>query len=177
MTMIIKTTGGCQGDMDVSDTVVMDLDGNLLEDGKPPSKEWRWHAAIYRSRPDVGGITHFHPPYAVAFAVANRVPPIVHTAGRAHLQRIELVALLPSGSEELAEAITELFADGDLRIALMREHGAICVGPDLRTAYYRTEYLEDNAKVALLASQVAALDPQSNLVLADDPAPLAEVTP
>ncbi len=39
----------------------------------------------------------------------------------------------------------------------MREHGIVAVGPDLRTAYYRAEYLEDTAKVALLAAQVQAL--------------------
>lgn len=172
--VLIKTTGCCMGEMDTADTVLMDLDGNVLEEDKRPSKEWRWHLGVYRTRSDVGGIAHFHPPYAVAFAVANRLPPLVHTAGRGHLQRVELVKLLPSGSEELADAVMELFRD-DLRVALMQEHGTISVGPDLRTACYRTEYLEDNAKVALLATQVALLDPAGQLELADDPAPLAEI--
>lgn len=55
----------------------------------------------------------------------------------------------------------------------MREHGTVTVGPDLRTAYYRTEYLEDNAKVACLAAQIAGVRP-SQLHLAVDLAPLAE---
>ncbi len=172
--MLIKTTGCCMGDMDTADTVLMDFDGNVLEEGKQPSKEWRWHLGIYKTRPDVCGIAHFHPPYAVAFAVANRLPPLVHTAGRGHLQRVKLVQLLPSGSQELADEIMELFR-GDLRVALMQEHGSIAVGPDLRTACYRSEYLEDNAKVALLAIQVVTLDPAGSLTLAEDTAPLAEV--
>ncbi|MCK6210756.1 class II aldolase/adducin family protein [Georgenia sp. EYE_87] len=172
--LLIKTTGCCQGDMDTADTVVMTLDGEVLEPGRQPSKEWRWHSAIYRARPDVGAVVHQHPPYAVAFAVANRVPPVVHTAARGHLRRIALVDLLPAGSEELADQITELFSDPELRVALMREHGTIAVGPDLRTAHYRTEYLEDNARVALLAAQAVALSPHDHVRLAEDLAPLAE---
>lgn len=173
--VLIKTTGCCQGEMDTADTVLVTLDGDVLEDAKTPSKEWRWHAGIYRVRPDVGAVVHLHPPHAVAFAVANRVPMIVHTAARGHLRRIEMADLLPAGSQDLADQITDMFDDGELRVALMREHGSISVGPDLRTAYYRTEYLEDNAKVALLAAQLGAMPPDDHVRLAEDLAPLAEV--
>lgn len=172
--VLIKTTGCCQGDMDTADTVVISMDGEVLEPGKTPSKEWRWHTAIYLVRPDVGAVVHLHPPHCVAFAVANRVPMIVHTAARGHVRRIEMVDLLPAGSPELAEVITSMFSDGELRVALMREHGAISVGPDLRTAYFRTEYLEDNAKVAILATLVNAMPPEDHIKLAEDHAPFAE---
>ena len=167
--VLIKTTGSNQGDMDTSDTVLVDLEGNVLEEGKRPSKEVRWHLAIYRQNPEVGGIVHVHPPYAVAWAVANRVPLLVHTAARGVLQKIALVELAPSGSQELADLIADAFTDRELRVALMREHGIIAVGPDLRTAYYRAEYLEDTAKVALLAAQVQALGPDGGVSLVEQP--------
>lgn len=173
--ILIKTTGCCQGEMDTADTVLVTLDGEVLEEAKQPSKEWRWHAGIYRVRPDVGAVVHLHPPHAVAFAVANRVPMIVHTAARGHLRRIEMAELLPAGSADLADQITQMFGDGELRVALMREHGSVSVGPDLRTAYHRTEYLEDNAKVALLAAQIGAMPGEDHVRLAEDRAPLAEV--
>jgi L-ribulose-5-phosphate 4-epimerase len=166
--ILIKVTGVCQGDMDTADTVLVDLDGNVLEEGKRPSKEMRWHLAIYRSNPEVGGIVHVHPPYAVAWAVANRLPKLVHTAARGVLGRIALVDLAPSGSQELADLISDAFVDRALRVALMREHGIVAVGPDLRTAYYRAEYLEDTAKVALLAAQVRALGSDGGISLADE---------
>jgi L-fuculose-phosphate aldolase len=172
--VLIKATDCCQGEMTLADTVLLDLDGTVLDEGRQPSKEWQWHLEVYRVRSDVGGIVHLHPPHAVAFAVANEIPPVVHTAGRGHLRTLGSVGLLPAGSPELAAAVVEQFRDPDLRAVLMREHGTITVGPDLRTAYYRTEYLEDNAKVALLAAQVAGVRP-AELVLADDRAPLAEV--
>ncbi|MBB4934925.1 L-fuculose-phosphate aldolase [Lipingzhangella halophila] len=173
--VLIKATGGCKGEMDISDTVLMNLDGEVLDEGRTPSKEWRWHAAVYRTRPEVGGIAHLHPPHSVAFAVANQPVPLVHTAGRAHLRRVALVDLLPAGSAELADAVVAAFSDPEVRAAVMREHGTITVGPDLRTAHYRTEYLEDCAKVALMAARIQGTTPDS-LPLAVDTAPLAEVT-
>lgn len=155
---LIKTTGACQGDMTVDETVLVALDGTVLEQGRRPSKEVRWHLAIYRSNPDVGAIVHVHPPHATAWAVTNRIPPLIHTAARGILKRIGLVDLAPSGSEELAELVAEAFSEHDLLVALMREHGIVAVGPDLSTAYYHADYVEDTAKVALLAAQVEAAD-------------------
>ena len=166
--MLIKVTGACQGDMTVEDTVLVAFDGTPLEEGREPSKEYRWHAEIYRQNEAVGGIVHVHPPYAVAWAVANRTPPLVHTAARGQLGRIGLIGLAPSGSPELARMVAEKFSDPDLRVALMREHGIVAVGPDLRTAYYMADYLEDTAKVALLAAQVQALPPDGGVRLAEE---------
>lgn len=172
--ILIKATNCCQGDMTSLETVLMSLSGEVLDEGRRPSKEWHWHLGIYRERPDVGGIVHLHPPYGVAFAVANEIPPLVHTAARAHLRLLGAVDLLPAGSRELADAVVQRFRNPDLRGLLMREHGTVTVGPDVRTAYFRTEYLEDNARVALLAAQIAGVRPD-RLGLAEDRAPLAEV--
>lgn len=169
--ILIKATGVCQGDMSAEDTVLMDLDGDVLDPGRRPSKEYRWHVALYRARPDVGGIVHVHPPHAVAWAVANRTPRLIHTAARGVLKQIGMVGLAPSGSEELAQEVMDTFADPDLDVALMREHGIIAVGDDLRAAYYRADYVEDTAKVALLAAQVAALPADGGITLAADEAP------
>lgn len=172
--MLIKATNCCQGDMTEADTVLMRLSGEVLDEGRKPSKEWLWHAGIYRYRSDVGGIVHLHPPYSVAFAVANQVPRLVHAAARGHLRALDSVDLLPAGSRQLADAVLETLAGNEVRGLLMREHGTVTVGSDLRTAYYRTEYLEDNAKVALLAAQITGGVP-SQLALAHDSDPLAEV--
>ena len=166
--ILIKATAACQGDMTAEDTVLLGMDGAVLDEGRQPSKEYRWHLAIYRSNPAVGGIVHVHPPYAVAWAVANRTPPLVHTAARGQLKRIGLVDLAPSGSEELARMVADTFSDRELRVALMREHGIVAVGPDLRTAFYMADYVEDTAKVALLAAQVTALPPDGGVRLAGE---------
>lgn len=171
--MLIKTSGSCMGDMTPADTVLMTLDGQVIDGDRRPSKEWRFHAAIYRVRPEVGAVVHLHPPYSVAFSVAGEVPPLVTAATRGHIQEVQMVDLLPAGSTELADAVTSVMSGSDLRAVLMREHGTVTVGPDLRTAYYRTEYLEDNARVAISAGLVAGRRAH-DLVLAHDPDPTAE---
>lgn len=171
--VLIKSTGGCLGEMDTSGTVLIRLDGTVLDPGRRPSKEWRWHLGIYRTRPDVGAIVHLHPPHAVAYAVADETPPLVHTAARAYLGSVRRVGLLPAGSTALADEVMEVFADPKVRVALMREHGTIAAGPDIRTAHYWTEYLDDVARVAMLAAQVSG-GPPGQLKLAADLDPLAE---
>ncbi|NLU72472.1 class II aldolase/adducin family protein [Streptomyces sp. HNM0575] len=171
--LLIKATDCCQGEMTEAETVLMSLSGDVLDPGRKPSKEWLWHAGIYRARPEVGGIVHLHPPYSVAFAVADEVPMLVHAAARGHLRALDSVDLLPAGSRELADAVVEKFAGTEIRGLVMREHGTVTVGPDVRTAYYRTEYLEDDAKVALLAAQITGGPPRA-LRLAEDSAPHAE---
>jgi ribulose-5-phosphate 4-epimerase/fuculose-1-phosphate aldolase len=171
--VLIKSTGGCLGEMDTSGTVLITLDGTVLDPGRRPSKEWRWHLGIYRTRPDVGAIVHLHPPHAVAYAVADEAPLLVHTAARAYLRSVSRVGLLPAGSAALADEVMEVFADPEVRVALMREHGTIAAGPDIRTAYHWTEYLDDVARVAILAAQVSEAPPRQ-LRLAADMDPLAE---
>jgi L-fuculose-phosphate aldolase len=99
--------------------------------------------------------------------VAFVVPPLVHMPARGHLQRVVLSDAYRAGSVELAEDVMRRFGDGTLRAALMREHGSITVGPDLRSAHARTEYLEDNCRVALIAAQVVAAAPGDTLRLAE----------
>lgn len=172
-TMLIKSSGSCMGDMTAEDTVHMTWGGEVLDGERRPSKEWKFHAAIYRVRREVGAVVHLHPPYSVAFSTAGEIPPLVTAATRGHIRQIEMVPLLPAGSAELAEAVETVMAGTELRAVLMQEHGTITVGPDLRTAYYRTEYLEDNARVALLAG-LAAGSRARDLVLAHDSDPTAE---
>lgn len=172
-TMVIKTSGCSQGDMTATDTVVMSFDGEVLEPGRTPSKEWRFHARIYATRPEVGAIAHLHPPLSVAFSVAGQVPPLVTAAARGHVREIAEVPLLPAGSPELADAVEAVMAGTQTRVVLMREHGTIAVGPDLATAVHRTDYMEDNARVALAAGILTSTRP-GEIELAHDPDPTAE---
>ena len=75
-----------------------------------------------------------------------------------------LYEVLNEQPDTLAERTYSVWPD---LAALMREHGSITVGPDLRIAHARTEYLEDNCRVALIAAQVVAVAPGETLHLAE----------
>jgi len=156
--IVIKATGKCFGDMTSADTLVIDLEGDLVEDGpaaQRPSKERWFHCAIYRRRPDVGAVAHLHPPHAVAYAALHALPPMLTGAARAFLGgKTIVVPPAPSGSRELAALVGDAFQDPAIAAAILAEHGTITVGPDLLSAYYLSEYLEDAARTACLVRRI-----------------------
>lgn len=155
--MLIKATGRSLGDMTPADTVLLDLEGNAVEEGSParPSKERLFHAAIYRRRADVGAVVHLHPPHAVAFAALHHLPPMLTGAARAFLEgKTVLVPPAPSGSPQLAAFVGDAFQDPAVQAAILAEHGTVTVGADLAAAFYLSEYLEDAARTACLVSRL-----------------------
>lgn len=150
--VLIKATGFSLGDMTPAHTLLVDLDGQVLEDTDlRPSKEMFFHLAIYRRRPEVGAVVHLHPPYTTVFAAVHQLPPALTGAARAFLGgKMALVPPAPSGSRELAALVEAAFRDPRIQAAVLAEHGSITAGPDLYSAFYLSQYLEDAARTALL---------------------------
>lgn len=122
-------------------------------DGAPgckPSSEMKMHMRCYRERPDVGAVVHAHPPTATGYAVAGKSMDeysMIET-----VIAIGSIPLTPYGTpstDEVPEAITPYLPDHD--VMLLQNHGALTVGVDLITAYYRMETLELYAKISLTA--------------------------
>lgn len=160
--VIIKATGMALGDMTPADTLVIDLEGNPVEDGtsRRPSKERWFHCAIYRYRPDVGAVVHLHPPHAVAFAALHTLPPMLTGAARAFLAgKTVLIPPAPSGSRELAGMVGDAFRNPEILAAILAEHGTVTVGADLHSAFYLSEYLEDAARTACLVRHIRGEGP------------------
>ncbi len=118
--------------------------------GYKPSSEMKMHMRCYRERPDVGAVVHAHPPTATGYAVAGKSMDeysMIET-----VIAIGSIPLPPYGTpstDEVPEAITPYLPDHD--VMLLQNHGALTVGCDLITAYYRMETLELYAKISLTA--------------------------
>ncbi|MDD6033974.1 MAG: class II aldolase/adducin family protein [Oscillospiraceae bacterium] len=132
--------------------VVIDSEGKVI-DGLPgykPSSEIKMHMRCYRERPDVGAVVHAHPPTATGYAVAGKSMDeysMIET-----VIAVGSIPLTPYGTpstEEVPEAITPYLQEHD--VMLLQNHGALTVGCDLITAYYRMETLELYAKISLTA--------------------------
>lgn len=149
--ILIKGTGSAFSDMTEEDVVKIDLDGNMLEGSKQFSKEWRFHAGIYKIRPDVNVVIHIHPPYATAVAANHNELPLVTNHAKAYLKYVPAIGIASSGSEKLAAMVMEQFQDTDRVGILMKEHGIISVGPAFNKAFYLAEMIEDTAIIALFA--------------------------
>lgn len=145
---VATPTGLPKGEL--SEEVMARLDSAGRSLSGRASSEWPMHLAIYRIRPDVGAVVHAHPPFATALACAGR------TIGRPILSEVVIslgtVPLAPfelPSSEGLADGVARSL--GPHNAVLLANHGAVTVGPDPRTAYYRMETLEQAARITLYA--------------------------
>ena len=123
--------------------VVIDADGNVLEaeNGYRPSSEIKMHLRCYKEREDVGAVLHAHPPTATGYAVAH-VPLDRYTMIET-VAAIGSIPVTPYGTPstyEVPDAIAPYLQEHD--VLLLANHGALTVGADAITAYYRMETLE-----------------------------------
>jgi len=148
----VLTTPTCmnKGMLAPGDLVITDLDGRQLAGNRKVSSELAMHLLFYRMRPDVNAICHAHPPTATGFAVAGRalnralLPEVIVGLGQ-----IPLVQYATPGTAELSAAIEPFVPHYDA--LLLANHGAVTVGPDLLTAFFRMETIEHSAKITLAA--------------------------
>ena len=132
--------------------VHIDKDGNVLDglEGYRPSSEIKMHLRCYAEREDVGAVVHAHPPVATGYAVAN--VPLDEYSMIETVIAIGSVPVTPYGTpstNEVPEAIAPYLGEHD--VMLLQNHGALAVGADVLTAYYRMESLELFAKISLNA--------------------------
>ena len=149
--MYITPTSVRYETMRPEDVVAMRLDGTILGGKKQPSSEWRMHAAVYRAFPDTGAVFHTHSPHATAFAVVHR--PIPATLIEMHFflgGDVPCAKYARPGTDAVGEnAAAVLAGKGG---CLLENHGVLAVGRDLDEAYLRAEYIEDAAKIYILAN-------------------------
>jgi L-fuculose-phosphate aldolase len=129
--------------------------GEILEGGAgyKPSSEIKMHLRCYSERPDVNGVVHAHPPTATGYAVAGL--SLDEYSMIETVLTIGSIPLTPYGTPstmEVPDAITPYLQEHD--VLLLQNHGALAVGSDVLTAYYRMETLELYAKISLTAHQL-----------------------
>lgn len=110
-------------------------------DGYKPSSEIKMHLRVYQDRSDVKAVVHAHPPVATSFALAHI--PLDSYSLIENAITIGSVPITPFGTpstNEVPEAIAPFLPEHD--VLLLENHGALSVGSDIITAYYRMETLE-----------------------------------
>jgi L-fuculose-phosphate aldolase len=98
-----------------------------------PSSEWRFHRAIYLSRPDVQAIVHAHSPFATTLACLDRgIPAFHYMVAVAGGSDIRCASYATFGTPELADEA--LRALDRRRACLLSHHGMISTGGSLKAA-------------------------------------------
>lgn len=152
-TFLVTPTGISKSFITPEKLLIVTKDGTIIEgaEGYKPSSEIKMHFRCYEERDDVGAVVHAHPPAATGFAVAH-VPLDRYTMIESVIT-IGSVPVTPYGTpstHEVPDAITPYLQEHD--VMLLENHGALAVGCDLITAYYRMETLELWAKISINAT-------------------------
>ncbi|MFZ2540002.1 MAG: class II aldolase/adducin family protein [Oscillospiraceae bacterium] len=126
--------------------------GEVLEspEGLKPSSEIKMHLRCYEKRDDVWSVIHAHPPGATGFAVAHIAMDMYNMIEDVAV--IGSVPLTPYGTPsttEVPNSIEPYLEEHD--VMLLENHGALAVGSDVLTAFYRMESLELWAKITINA--------------------------
>lgn len=151
-TFLATPTGISKSFITPEKIVHIDKEGTIIEanGNYRPSSEIKMHLRCYQEREDVGAVLHAHPPVATGYAVAN--VPLDEYSMIETVIAIGSIPVTPYGTPstyEVPEAIAPYLGEHD--VVLLQNHGALSVGADLLTAYYRMETLELFAKISLNA--------------------------
>jgi ribulose-5-phosphate 4-epimerase/fuculose-1-phosphate aldolase len=140
------------------DVMAYDIDAAPVEQrGRAMYSERFIHGEVYRARSDVNAVVHSHSPTVIPFSISKTaLRPVYHMASfipeatpvydiRATAERGDLLIK----TNELGRALARTL--GSNTVALLRGHGNVVVGPDLRYAVFRAYYTELNARLQLQA--------------------------
>ncbi|TJY40677.1 class II aldolase/adducin family protein [Cohnella pontilimi] len=126
--------------------------GSVIDIGLRPSSEVLMHLYAYRANPGIGAIVHTHPPFCIAFSLVERELPIMFPDQAALVGRTTYVPYVLPTTDILAEAVAEKVNEASTIV--LGNHGLVTTGRNLREAYYRTEVVEESAKIYLIAKSV-----------------------
>lgn len=151
-TFLATPTGISKSFITPEKIVRIDGEGNVIDglEGYRPSSEIKMHLRCYKEREDVGSVVHAHPPTATGYAVAH-----IDLDRYTMIETVVALGSIPvtpygtPSTYEVPDAIAPYLQEHDA--LLLANHGALTVGADLLTAYYRMETLELYAKISLTA--------------------------
>lgn len=149
----ITPSGIDKGNLTRADMIQVKPDGTLIGIHKP-SVELPFHKEIYRVRPDLRAIVHAHPPTLVAFSLARKLPNthLIPTASEV-CGEVTMAKYDVPGSEQLGKNIAEEFAKG-YNSVLLENHGVVCGGKDLFSAFMSFETLDTCGRLEIDAAKL-----------------------
>ena len=120
---------------------------------RSPSSEWRLHADLLRSRPEIQAVVHCHSIHATALACHGRgIPPFHYMVVQAGGPDIRCAGYATFGSQALSDLA--LAALEDRQACLLAHHGQVTVGASLEQALALAVEVETLARVYLQALQL-----------------------
>ena len=116
----------------------------------PCSIEMPMHLACYKARTDIGAVVHTHPIYGTVMGLSGKKVGFVSYEFKLALQsEVPVISYKEPGSIELAEAVRKPIKKHNA--VLLKNHGAVVVGKDIKEAVERSIALERACKIYVLS--------------------------
>ena len=148
--VLVTPSGMIYDDMVPEDILFVDLDGNIIEGERKASVDTEALLYIYTNMPQVNAVIHTHQPYATGLGlVMDELPCNLSTMANATEGPVAVAEYGDPGS--LSMGVEAVKAIGDRLAVVLKHHGVIAVGRDLRQALFSCVYLEEAAKTVSVA--------------------------
>lgn len=162
--MLITATRSWLGELTKDQVAICGMRDGVSLNGIAPSIEIGFHRAILRDRRDIHVVLHFQSPSATVLACGGEhayddlfvIPEIPYYVGP-----VSVVPYMDPGSAELAAAVTSAMREHD--VAILRNHGQVAAGKDLRDAFQKAVYFELAASIRLRAGENLQRLPQAGV--------------
>lgn len=146
----ITASGTVMGGLTEEDIIICDLEGNVLEGEKKPSKETGMHLEVYRRCGDVQGIVHTSPFYGTFCACSNMdIKTNLFIESMYYDETIRRVPYFHAGSRELADAVGQVCES--THVILMEHHGILVYDKSLAECRASLDVTENVCKMNILA--------------------------
>jgi L-ribulose-5-phosphate 4-epimerase len=151
--VIVTPSGMDYEGLDSSDMVVVDLKGNVVEGERKPSLDTVGLLYIYNHISRIQALIHTHQVYATAVSlIADRIPAMLTPQVNTLKGDVPVTRFAPAGKVETGIVTVESI--GDRNAVILRQHGVMAAGKDLKEALYAVVYLEEAAQSYLIARAI-----------------------
>jgi len=156
--MAITPSGMSYNELSPEDIVLANIH-DLSYSGKlKPSSEIRMHAAILKAKKEVNAVIHNHSPYACIIAARGvEVPPYTEDMAQIIGPTIKVAKHALTGTPELAIGV--LAALDNRYGVILENHGAVCMGRDMKEAFAACHVLEKSCQISVFVQLLGGGNP------------------
>jgi len=154
---LTQRLGSGLGEARASELLLIDEGLHVLEGSGLPNPANRFHAWLYRARPDIQCVVHTHPPYSSALSMLGVPLVIAHMDGCALYDSVAFLPEWPGVPVADEEGRLIAAALGDKSAVLLVHHGLVVVGHSVDEACVLALQFERAARLQLLASSAGEI--------------------
>jgi L-ribulose-5-phosphate 4-epimerase len=151
-TFLVQPGDDGRGALEPGRILTLDLDGRVLDGDARPPIELYIHSEIYRARPDVGAVAHFHHDTTTLLSLVEGLDfvPLKNHSSRWAPEVPVHPDVTHIRSPEQGRALAATL--GDRHAALLRAHGEVLVAEDVPHVLADSVHFVENAELLVRAA-------------------------